>query len=1667
VMMEKGTMRVLLIEDNSGEARLIQEMLANSPALAFDVVWAASLQVGLERLSQEHFDIALLDLGLEDSQGLTTLKKVHEKNQEIPVIIVTTLVDEMVGVQAVQLGAQDHLLKQQLTAPLLIRSLQYAFERKNSERLMRESEERFRTLTAMSPSGVFFTDQKGKYIYVNQAWLDMAGMAFQDVLGDGWTRALFSDDRASSITAWNDFISGQGVWNREYRLSVPGGKLVWVYSKAVALRDTQGVITGYLGANTDITERKLVESALRKQRDRTQRYLDISGNVIIVLDCQGAVTLVNKKGCEIFGHKEEEIVGKNWFDLYVPAEYREQIQGQFRQFISGNFKDNEYFDVEIINAHGEYKILSLHNISLYNDAGLIVGVLSSGEDVTERRRLEQEKTSRSEQIIRHQGALLALAKESGTDLAKVIERVIEVAAKTLHAQRASVGFFDNAHQTLMYDDVFEVSNNRHVSGERLSVAEFPLYFKAFEENRVIAAHDSFLDSRTSQLHDAYLQPRGITSLLDVPIRLHGKVVGVVSIGHVGEKRFWLEEEQNFAASLADYIALSMETLERRETEDALRKSEGRLWTVFESAKDVAFIVTDYVGAHSRILEFSAGAQVIFGYTRQEVIGSPVSVLQFPNEFLDEQEFREKQSVISREVLLERNGKGRFPASCSVYTLVDAQGQPYGLLWVVLDLTERKRFEERLKKINECFLRFVPDPLENIERLTILCGDVLEADMVLYNRLENGKLYAMGQWNVPDDFSAVSDAKGHICSDVIAHSGEEIRLLRNLPETEYAATDPAIARYHLKTYMGHVVKDRGKAVGSLCALFTRDVSPGEFDIKTMGILSAAIGIEEERRGMIISLRKSELNYRELVEGANSIILRMDTNGVVIFLNEFAQRFFGFRAEEIIGQNVVGTIVPETDTGGRNLRGMIEDIGKNPERYAANENENIRKDGTRVTVAWTNRVLFDKEGHVSEILCVGNDITELKNAREHIQEQYLFLQRLMDTIPNPIFYKDLHGVYLGCNEAYGRFLGKSCAEIIGKTVFDIMPENLARTHTDLDTQLFDNPGLQVNEEDVLDSDGARRHVYFNKATFNNRYGMVAGLVGVIIDVSDIKAAQEELRKSKEFLGSIINTIGDPIFVKDEAHRFMIVNDAECTLIGKPREEIIGRTDADFFPLEQVAVFWENDNFVMVTGVTNENEENITDKEGQTHIILTKKALHRDPTSGKKLLVGVIRDITDRKKAEQDVTRSYAVQNTVNALLRLSLEDASLEEILSQALHLILEADWIAQEKKGVIFLIEDDPDTLVMKAQVGLSEQRQHLCSRIRKGFCYCGCAALEEKLEFTSCVDTKHEAVYDGMPGHGHYCAPIIAGQRLIGVLNVYVSEGAQRTTATDAFMNAIATTLSGVIQRKRAEFELKNAYQRLRETQSQLIHAEKMQVVGTLASGIAHEVKNPLGIIIQGVGFLEKEPGTNRGTSGEVLMMIKEAVERANRIIHGLLDFTRSSPIEFKPQEIQEVLETSLMLVQKQLVLKNIKIIRDYQESQRVVRADKHQLEQVFVNVILNAFQAMPKGGILTVRTFNKTFIQLQEGMGRRATDFLHPGDSALVVEIEDTGSGVQPELINKIFDPFFTTKPPGQGVGLGLSICRSIIDSHGGLMTMESAPGKGAKIVIMLPVFLEKRQLV
>jgi len=270
-------------------------------------------------------------------------------------------------------------------------------------------------------------------------------------------------------------------------------------------------------------------------------------------------------------------------------------------------------------------------------------------------------------------------------------------------------------------------------------------------------------------------------------------------------------------------------------------------------------------------------------------------------------------------------------------------------------------------------------------------------------------------------------------------------------------------------------------------------------------------------------------------------------------------------------------------------------------------------------------------------------------------------------------------------------------------------------------------------------------------------------------------------------------------------------------------------------------------------------------------------------------------------------------------------------------------------------------------------------------------------------------------------------------------------------------TAVDISRRKEAEKRLQKAYAQLKETQNQLIHAAKMDAIGRMASGIAHEVKNPLGVILQGINCLEMRLPPGQKEIFDILRKIKNNVDRADVIIRGLLDFSKLTDLKREAVNINEIIENTMALIYHRVKLETIEVAKDLKEDMPRVMVDKRKMEQVFVNLLLNAVQAMPRGGRLSIRS-RAVALEDDSAPAVKNTDgYFAKGETVVVAEVEDTGSGISPENMKKIFDPFFTTKESQDGTGLGLSVTRNIVDMHKGYLRIESEEGKGTRATVTL----------
>lgn len=233
----------------------------------------------------------------------------------------------------------------------------------------------------------------------------------------------------------------------------------------------------------------------------------------------------------------------------------------------------------------------------------------------------------------------------------------------------------------------------------------------------------------------------------------------------------------------------------------------------------------------------------------------------------------------------------------------------------------------------------------------------------------------------------------------------------------------------------------------------------------------------------------------------------------------------------------------------------------------------------------------------------------------------------------------------------------------------------------------------------------------------------------------------------------------------------------------------------------------------------------------------------------------------------------------------------------------------------------------------------------------------------------------------------------------------------------------------------------LKKAQSQLIQAEKMETVGRLASGIAHEVKNPLAIILQCVEYLVKNVSSSDKNVSLTLGYIREAVRRADNVVRGLLDFSGTSRLDIGLCSINSIIERSLLLLKHQFDRYHIRIIKDIKEVLPFIELDENRIEQVFVNLFINAVAAMPAGGNLTVKSYYEE------------------QDESVIVKIEDTGTGISEEILVKIFEPFFTTRRSSGGTGLGLSVVKNIMDLHNGKISVRNKKEGGVEVILVFNV--------
>jgi two-component system NtrC family sensor kinase len=493
---------------------------------------------------------------------------------------------------------------------------------------------------------------------------------------------------------------------------------------------------------------------------------------------------------------------------------------------------------------------------------------------------------------------------------------------------------------------------------------------------------------------------------------------------------------------------------------------------------------------------------------------------------------------------------------------------------------------------------------------------------------------------------------------------------------------------------------------------------------------------------------------------------------------------------------------------------------------------------------------------------------------------------------------------------------------------------------------------------------------------------------------KEAEEALRKSEQFLNNIIENIPDMIFVKDARElRFILFNRAGEELLGYSREELAGKNDDDVFAPHEAEFFTGKDREVISNGsLVDIPEETIRTRNKGTRVLHTKKIPIPDEAGNPQYLLGISEDITERKQAEEELLiLSSAIEQSPAAIV-ITDAKGNIEFVNPKFTQI---TGYLPDEVRG--------SNPRILKSGKTPPEEYKRLWDTISSGMVWHG--------EFLN-KNKNGELFWE--------CATISPVKNQQGVITHYI---AIKEDITD---------------RKKLE--------------EQLRHAQKMEAVGTMAGGIAHDFNNILTVIIGFGSILERKMAKGDPLRTH-MSQILSAADRAANLTRSLLTFGRSKPIAMKQADLNQIVK-GIDKMLRRLIREDIELRLNLAQGDLAMMADTGQIEQVLMNLVTNAQDAMPGGGIISITTGMATM----DEEFRRVHGYGDPGDYALLV-FADTGMGIEESVRERIFEPFFTTKDVGKGTGLGLSVCYGIIKLHGGYINCYSEPGRGTTFRIFIPL--------
>ncbi len=768
--------------------------------------------------------------------------------------------------------------------------------------------------------------------------------------------------------------------------------------------------------------------------------------------------------------------------------------------------------------------------------------------------------------------------------------------------------------------------------------------------------------------------------------------------------------------------------------------------------------------------------------------------------------------------------------------------------------------------------------------------------------------------------------------------------------------------------------------------------------------------------------------------------------------------------------------------------------------------VDADGKKHWMLASKVPLRDESGNIFGLVGNWTDITERVESEEALRASEAELRALFASMKDVVLVFDRDGK---CLKAAGTgaadIFGPASSSWVGKSIADFMPEE--ETATILSTI---RKALTTGElQNIRYGSGAQgTEVWFDA---NATPLTKDSVLWVARDVTDHRRAEETVRKERILLRTLIDNLPNLVYVKDRNYRKIIANQADVRMSGHTSEaDIIGKTDMEVYPREVAERFYSNDKKVLEHGETLLNEEELLiAPDGKEHWLLTSKIPLHDQSGEVIGLVGVGTEVTDRREMEEALRRSEAelralfesMNDVVMSIdsrgkfLKIAPTDPSLlyrpaDEMTGKTFFDIFPSDvageflkvvrnvlrdgethtieytlQIAGEEKwraasvspmsedSVIWVARDVTERKTMEKEITDSEKKyRELVENALVGVYKINLSgtvvyankAMADMLEFESpqeMMSVSFSSLYRNLEDMGD----------LIDELRTFGKTGKNKEVEFVTKSGKVRNVLISASLDRDVISGMAKDITEIRTLEREFIQTQKLEGLGNIAAGIAHDFNNILGVIL-GYSDLLGQSSYEEKKFGRGMQAIAKSAERGKSLVRQLLTFARKTDVTFESVSLNHELADVERLIQETFP-KTIEVHAHHEQALPPVLADATQIHQVLLNLCVNARDAMPGGGALSLTT--------RVVPGANVVQ-VHPeaaGERYVEVSVRDTGTGMDEATRQRIFEPFFTTKGVGKGTGLGLSVVYGIVESHRGFIDVESAPGKGTTFRIYLPV--------